>query len=235
MDAQVSAINRFLGTTTGREKLCRLVQYFARFYAFYLWRQGAPKDVIQRWADLKQHIGNGRKFFRLLKPIEFVQTAIHINGSVKDDIQRVTTIVKHLTNALYYSSEVFVLTTAVGFYRPKAIDKITSFGQRCWFISLFSSILADLYKLRQLNGRALELERGLKSSEEKKDPELLSQEKVLTKEVKAAYFQLLQDMVDIVIPAGNLRWLPVDEGVIGIAGMITAWMAMVTQWSKVNP
>ena len=75
--------------------------------------------------------------------------------------------------------------------------------------------------------------------------------------MKAAYFQLLQDVVDIIIPAGNLRWLPVDEGVIGIAGydhknrdehkksqvlmlnakcsMITAWTAMMTQWSKVNP
>lgn len=128
MDAQVSAVNRFLGTTTGREKLCRLVQYFARFYAFYLWRQGAPKEVIQRWADLKQHIGNGRKFFRLLKPIEFVQTAIHINGSVKDDIQRVTTIVKHLTNALYYSSEVFVLVCMGSFYRYRAVELTQGWG-----------------------------------------------------------------------------------------------------------
>lgn len=41
---------------------------------------------------------------------------------------------------------------------------------------------------------------------------------LVSREVKAAYFQLLQDVVDIIIPAGNLRWLPVDEGIIGIAG-----------------
>lgn len=111
MDAQVDAVNRYLGSTTGREKLCRLVQYFARFYAFYLFRKGAPKDVVERWAELKQHIGNGRKFFRLFKPIEFFQTAVHTANTLQDDFIRLTTISKHVFNAFYYLSEVFVLVS----------------------------------------------------------------------------------------------------------------------------
>ncbi|KAI9319421.1 peroxisomal biogenesis factor 11 [Dichotomocladium elegans] len=234
LDSQVDAVNRFLGTTVGREKLCRLVQYFARFYAFYLYRQGATKETIQRWADLKQHIGNGRKFFRLLKPIEFVQTSVH-TLTVKDEVMRLTTIIKHLGNALYYSSEVFVLTTAIGFYRPAGIDRITNFGQRCWFISLFASILSSLYKYRQLNTKAIQLAKVKRLQDGDKDSEITAQEKALSKQLRATSYQLLQDVVDIVIPSGNLGWLPVDEGVIGIAGMITAWMAMKTQWEKVNP
>ncbi|KAI8143254.1 peroxisomal biogenesis factor 11 [Fennellomyces sp. T-0311] len=232
LNAQVNAINSYLGTTTGREKLCRFVQYFARFYAFYLYRKGAPKAMIERWADLKQHIGNGRKFFRLFKPIEFVQTAAHSMAS-QDEILRLTAVVKHLGNALYYSSEVFVLTTAVGFYKPANIEKITRFGQRCWFISLFASIMSTLYKFRLLNLKSMVIEKNKRQLNGKKDPELNLQEKQLIKDVNANSYLLLQDCVDIIIPSGNLGWLPVDEGVIGIAGVITSLMAMNTQWQKV--
>ncbi|KAI9488605.1 peroxisomal biogenesis factor 11 [Zychaea mexicana] len=231
LNAQVTSVNNFLGTTTGREKLCRFIQYFARFYAFYLLRQGAPQSSSQRWNDLKQHIGNGRKFFRLFKPIEFVQTAVHSLGS-SDEVVRLTAVVKHLSNALYYCSEVFVLTTAIGFYKPKNVDKIQKFGWKCWFISLFASILASLYKFRLLNVKAVMLEKSKRHLEGKRDPELNLQEKQLVKEINSNSYQLVQDVVDIIIPSGNLGWLPVDEGVIGLAGAITSLMAVNTQWKK---
>jgi peroxin-11B len=106
--AGVEAFNRYLNTTVGREKLCRLVQYFARFYAFYLFRSGAPKDTIQRWVDLKTHLGNGRKFFRLLKPVEFAHTGIK-SLAIKDEVLRSTAVAKQTGMMLYYLSEVFVL------------------------------------------------------------------------------------------------------------------------------
>lgn len=52
---------KFLATTQGREKTYRGVQYFARFWVWYLLRQGASKDVIQKWEDLKKSLGIGRK------------------------------------------------------------------------------------------------------------------------------------------------------------------------------
>ncbi|KAG2221957.1 hypothetical protein INT45_010481 [Circinella minor] len=232
-NAQVTNVNSYLGTTTGREKLCRFVQYFARFYAFYLYRRGAPKDVFERWSELKNHIGNGRKFFRLLKPIEFVQTAVH-SLNTDNEIFRLTSIVKHLGNALYYSSEVFVLTTAIGFYKPNNITKIQRFGWKCWFISLFASIMSGLYKYRLLSLRSKVLMKSKRQSEHKGDPELDFQEKQLAKDTHSNSYQLLQDLVDIVIPSGNLGWIPADEGVIGIAGVITSLMAMNVQWQKTS-
>ncbi|KAI9268946.1 peroxisomal biogenesis factor 11 [Phascolomyces articulosus] len=233
LNAQVTHINSYLGTTTGREKLCRFVQYFARFYAFYLYRQGAAKETFERWGELKNHIGNGRKFFRLFKPIEFVQTAVH-SLDAPDEILRMTSVVKHLGNALYYCSEVFVLTTAIGFYKPKNVTKIQRFGWKCWFISLFASIMSSLYKYRLLNLRAIMLQRTKRQLEGKRDPEVNLQEKQLIKDTRSNTYQVLQDVVDIIIPSGNLGWLPVDEGVIGIAGVITSLMAMNTQWKNTS-
>lgn len=55
------------------------------------------------------------------------------------------------------------------------------------------------------------------------------------REKDATCYQLTQDLVDMLIPLGGLKWLELDEGVIGIAGMVTSAMAMKTQWKKTNP
>lgn len=109
-EAQIIALNKYLNVTTGREKACRLVQYFARFYAFYLFRTGASKETVQRWVNLKTHLGIGRKFFRLLKPVELAQSSIK-SYSLKDPVLRATQTIKFTSNFLYYTSEAMNLVS----------------------------------------------------------------------------------------------------------------------------
>jgi peroxin-11B len=75
-----------------------------------LFRHGAPKDTIQRWVDLKTHLGNGRKFFRLLKPVEFAQTGVK-SLSIRYEILRYTAVAKQIGMAFYYLTEVFALVS----------------------------------------------------------------------------------------------------------------------------
>ncbi|KAG1140917.1 hypothetical protein G6F37_008702 [Rhizopus arrhizus] len=235
----VDAFNRYLNTTVGREKLCRLVQYFARFYAYYLFRNGAPKDTIQRWIDLKSHLGNGRKFFRLLKPVEFAQVGVK-SLAIKDEILRYTAIAKQAGMFFYYLSEAFVLSNAISFYKPKNIKQITEFGQRCWLGALIASLLSGLYKFRQLSIREHMLEKSrtaLVNSEEKPEAqvtELKAQEKALARDKHNAKYQFVQDAVDAIIPLAGLGLLKADEGIVGLAGMTTSLLAMNSQWKKLN-
>ncbi|KAF7730696.1 Peroxisomal membrane protein PMP27 [Apophysomyces ossiformis] len=230
--SQVDALNRFLGTTVGREKACRFVQYFSRFYVFYLLRSGATKETIQRWSDLKSHISNGRKFFRLLKPIEFAQTGVK-SLTIQDEVLRSTAVIKQAGMFFYYCSEALVLANAIKFYKFEQIKKITEFGWKCWFVALAASILSGLYKLK----RAAVHEKMLKKGRQiEKDSVILKEdEKKLVKEKHATLYQLLQDSVDILIPIGSLGWIPLDEGFLGLAGMTTSLLAVNTQWKKVNP
>jgi len=72
---------KFGGTTLGRDKVSniifvsiipyrqmdqtyRAVQYFARFYAWYLLNKGDKTDAA-RWTALKSHLGTARKRMRL--------------------------------------------------------------------------------------------------------------------------------------------------------------------------
>ncbi|KAG0169588.1 Peroxisomal membrane protein PMP27 [Apophysomyces sp. BC1034] len=231
-NAQIDALNRFLATTVGREKACRFVQYFSRFYVFYLLRTGATKETVQRWNDLKSHISNGRKFFRLLKPIEFAQSGIK-SLAVQDEVLRSTAVVKQFGMFFYYCSEALVLANAIKFYKFEQIKKISDFGLKCWFVALAASILSSLYKLK----RAGITERMLQKSRtvEKDSVALKKEETALAKEKHTTLYQLVQDSVDILIPIGGLGWVPFDEGILGLAGMTTSLLAVNTQWKKVNP
>ncbi|KAI9494194.1 peroxisomal biogenesis factor 11 [Zychaea mexicana] len=192
----VDAVNRYLQTTVGREKLLRFVQYFSRFYAFYLLRTGAPKEAIQRWGDLKGHIGNGRKFFRLLKQLEFAQAGYKAL-SVQDEVLKVTAVLKQAGMFFYYCTEAVVLANAVNFYKVAKIKDIQQIGFKCWLTALTMSVISTLYKFRNLSIRAEQLEKTFKS--EKSSEQLVS----------------------------------FDEGIVGLAGMTTSWLAMTSQWKKV--
>ncbi|KAI8372391.1 peroxisomal biogenesis factor 11 [Blakeslea trispora] len=235
----VDAFNRYLNTTVGREKLCRLVQYFARFYAFYLFRTGAPKDVVQRWTNLKTHLGNGRKFFRLLKPVEFAQTGVK-SLALRDEVLRYTAVAKQAGMFFYYMSEVFVLSNSINFYKPTNIKTITELGQKCWLFAITASLLSGLYKFKQLTVRQHMLEKTRKAivnTEEKSEDQILelrAQEKALALDLYNTRYAFVQDAFDAVIPSAGLGYLKVDEGIVGLAGMITSSMAMVTQWKKLN-
>ena len=53
------------------------------------------------------------------------------------------------------------------------------------------------------------------------------------REVYAVKFQLTQDLFDALIPAGQLGYLSfMDEGLIGLAGVVSSLMGAYTQWVK---
>ncbi|CAO3667563.1 unnamed protein product [Rhizopus stolonifer] len=136
--------------------------------------------------DLKTHLGNGRKFFRLLKPVEFAQVGVK-SLTISDEIVRYTAVIKQAGMFFYYLSEALVLSNAINFYKPSNIKQITEFGQKCWLAALIASLLSGLYKSKQLNIRERMLEKTRKAivnSEKGSDTqitELKVQEKTLAK------------------------------------------------------
>lgn len=103
-DANITSFNKYLATTNGREKIYRLIQYFSRFYAFYLLRQGAPAKAIQRWSNLQNYLGTARKVFRFFKPIEVGQGVIK-SLAIKDPILRILQLARLASYFAYFTSE----------------------------------------------------------------------------------------------------------------------------------
>src|SRR5436853_4538535 len=56
---------------------------------------------------------------------------------------------------------------------------------------------------------------------------------VNNRELNATKYQLTQDVFDALIPAGTLGYLPfMDEGLIGLAGVVSSLLGGYTQWIK---
>ncbi|CRK20976.1 hypothetical protein BN1708_003342 [Verticillium longisporum] len=58
---------RFVATTVGRDKLLRTLQYFARFYAWYLLRTNGTAAQTAPWDAIKKQFGLTRKLMRVGK------------------------------------------------------------------------------------------------------------------------------------------------------------------------
>jgi len=59
---------KFVSTTVGRDKLLRTLQYFSRFYAWYLFRTNGTPGEIAPWEAMKKQFGLIRKAMRVRSP-----------------------------------------------------------------------------------------------------------------------------------------------------------------------
>jgi peroxin-11B len=59
---------KFVATTAGRDKLFRTLQYFSRFYVWYLLRINATPSGIAPWESINKQFGLARKVMRVGLP-----------------------------------------------------------------------------------------------------------------------------------------------------------------------
>jgi len=102
----------------------RAVQYFARFYAWYLLRKG-NKDEVSRWVNLKSHLGLARKcaypvvafelnfnflraVMRLGKPMECLQAALKASFSPGPAAEIITMVARQIGYFIYLSYDAFI-------------------------------------------------------------------------------------------------------------------------------
>jgi len=238
-------ILKLLATTVGRDKIYRAVQYFARFYAWYLYRKGSSKDDVARWNALKDSLATSRKLMRVGKPLEHIQAATNSFG-LPDEMLKATAIGRQLGYAGYLTLDMLVWVQKSGFYKFKNIKTINENAQRFWLVGIAFSIISGIYKLRKVHLRLHALERtkrskqvelqalGNASARSSADADYRVEEKTLDNERHATLYQLLQDALDATIPATSLKYLNLDDGIIGLAGLATSLMGAKTQWKKVN-
>lgn len=98
----VSHFLRYAATTIGRDKLLRIVQYFSRFYAWYLFRTNNPQISIAPFEALKKDCGLARRLMRMGKFMEHLRlaaTAADAKGG--DEILRICGVGRQLGYATY--------------------------------------------------------------------------------------------------------------------------------------
>ncbi|KAF9437126.1 Peroxisomal membrane protein PMP27 [Entomortierella beljakovae] len=224
---------KFTATVVGRDKIYRAVQYFSRFLAWYLFRQGATKETVARFNNLKKTLGLSRKLMRFGKPVEHLENAAKAT-SLKDEVIRFCTVGRQLAYAGYLTLDGLIFIDGSGAYKFKNIKTYSKNASRFWLAGIVFSFICGLYKTRQIQMRREAAARGLAHSGESEKSQARTDLKAIAKEQHSVNKQLLQDGLDMLLPASGLGYLDLDDGALGLIGTATAIMGAQAQWNKVN-
>ncbi|KAF9098800.1 Peroxisomal membrane protein PMP27 [Mortierella sp. GBA35] len=220
---------KFTATTVGRDKIYRAVQYFSRFLAWYLLRQGSSKETVARFNNLKKTLALSRK----CKPVEHLEAAVIATG-VADEFIRFCSVGKQLAYAGYLSYDALIFLDGAGAYKFKNIKRYTELANKFWLAGIVFSFISGLYKTRQIQIRKETALRGLKHRGESEKTFSRTELSSLAKEQHAVNKALLQDGLDMLIPSTGLGYVDLDDGAVGLIGTVTSLMGAQSHWAKVN-
>ncbi|GAA5822129.1 hypothetical protein JCM11251_004866 [Rhodosporidiobolus azoricus] len=220
-------------TTVGRDKLYRAVQYFARFLAFYCLRKGYSNETVARLSALKSTLALSRKLMRIGKPLEHLQAAVK-GLDISDPVLKITAVGRQLGYAGYLFNDMLIWlhTAKVRPFTAPTAQTLSQRAARLWFSGIAFSLVSSVYRLIDLRRREqLALNAVRRGSE--KDGAGKVELKAVRAQQSAVRFQLVQDALDILIPASTLGYHSLDDGVLGLIGTVTSFMGLRSQVQKV--
>ena len=225
--------------------MLRTIQYFARFYSWYLFRTNCPTKQIVPWDVAKKQLGLIRKAMRLGKNVEhFKAAAVAADSKGLDPVLKTCAVGRQLGYATYLTLDMATFVSprprrplsppartltvrqldAAGI-RPSATAKRLQRGAyRAWIIGISFNIVGGLYTLYQLRQR--------ESAIDKKDGEGVVEHKKLVRERNATNLQLLSDICDWTAPGSALGYVGFDEGIVGLAGTTSSLIGLWGAWKK---
>ena len=151
---------KFASTTVGRDKLLRTIQYFARFYAWYLFRTNAVKGAIAPWEAIKKQFSVTRKLMRVGKNIEHLKAAAAAaDSSFLDPIMRCATVGRQLGYFVYLTLDISTALDAAGIRKSPHAKNIQAYAFRFWAFGITCSIMAQSYTLHTLKQREAKVDK----------------------------------------------------------------------------
>ncbi|KIW95999.1 uncharacterized protein Z519_03065 [Cladophialophora bantiana CBS 173.52] len=220
---------RYVATTVGRDKVLRTIQYFSRFYAWYLYRTNNPTSAILPWTAIKNQFGLTRKILRVGKFVEHIRAGSELyDAAVKsgngDKIVQYLQILRQIGYAGYMFFDMMTLLDAMGVKKDPRAKSIQATAYRFWFTGLVASALAGIYntyKLRQ-HARAVD----------EKDAEAKVEKVKIARQQQTVNIQLISDLCDLTVPSTILGYVNLDDGIIGLAGVTSSLLGMYGAWQK---
>ncbi|KAI9712701.1 MAG: Peroxisomal membrane protein PMP27 [Bogoriella megaspora] len=216
---------RYVATTVGRDKLLRTLQYFSRFYAWYLYRTNHTASEIAPYEAIKKQFGLSRKLMRVGKFVEHFQAAAKASDARNmDPVLKYCAIGRQLGYGFYLSFDAITYFDAAGIKPNSAAKRLQREAYKAWLFGLICNTVAGFYTLYHLRQRALKID--------KKDAEGTVEQKKLQRERNVASLQLVSDLCDIAVPSSAVGYLNLDDGIVGLAGTVSSLIGVWTAWKK---
>jgi peroxin-11B len=145
---------KFVATTVGRDKLLRTLQYFSRFYAWYLFRTNGTPGEIAPFDAIKKQFGLTRKILRIGKNVEhFKAAAIAADSKGLDPVVKYCAVGRQLGYAGYLTFDAATVLDAAGIRKSAAAKRLQKEAYKCWMVGLLFSVVSSSYTLWNLRAQ----------------------------------------------------------------------------------
>ncbi|KAJ1963589.1 Peroxisomal membrane protein PMP27 [Dipsacomyces acuminosporus] len=238
---------KYTTTLVGRDKLCRLAQYFSRFLVYLINRKmqtsGKTAGAVEWLATLVKiqgAMGTTRKIMRSGKFIDFFQLFVRaLQAKGEDEISKLLNILHKLGMFGFMAGDTIgLLGSTLGLIRLKDPAKVGRAAQRAWMLAIVSQLLSSVYQLRALALREADLQRVRKHVEKSADVlgdrECVVEEQIIRRQKAQANRQLLVSVLDLTIPLKGLGIVNINEGIVGLAGTITSMLGAQDVLAKIT-
>ncbi|KAK7721912.1 Peroxisomal membrane protein PMP27 [Botryosphaeria dothidea] len=216
---------KFVATAVGRDKFLRTLQYWSRFYAWYLYRTNNPQAKVAQYDAVKKNFGMARKLLRLGKFVEhFKAAAIAADAKGMDAVLKYCAIGRQLGYAGYMLLDNLTVPDVVGFRKSANIKTVQEQAYRAWMTGLLFNVVAGVYSLAQLRKRV--------AAVDEKEAESVVEKKKIEREGNAAKIQLISDLCDLAVPLSALGYVTLDDGIVGLSGTVSSLLGLWTVWKK---
>lgn len=145
---------KFVATTVGRDKILRTIQYFSRFYAWYLYRTNGTPASIAPFEAIKKQFGLARKLMRVGKNVEhFKAAATFADSKGMDPVLKYLAVGRQLGYGGYLTFDAFTYLDAAGIKPSPAAKRLSREAYKAWFVGLAFSAISGAYSLYRLRER----------------------------------------------------------------------------------
>ncbi|KAJ1721996.1 Peroxisomal membrane protein PMP27 [Coemansia erecta] len=233
---------RYTGMLGGRDKLCRLAQYFSRLMVYVLSQRqlihGKPSGTaaatswLATFAKVQAAMGVTRKIMRAGKFVEFLQLLVRtLCVSGEDEVAKLLSAVHKAGMFVFMGADTLgLLAGPLALLRLRNAPRVARIGQRGWLVALVSQVLLAAYRLRNFAVREGDLRRVRRQVEKAGDAmgdrECAVEEQMVGRGKALARRQLVAAALDLTIPAKGLGLLVVNEGLVALAGTVTSCMGI---------
>ncbi|KAK0456448.1 peroxisomal biogenesis factor 11 [Armillaria borealis] len=171
--------------------------------------------------------------------MENLQAALRaVLSSSSSAPEQITTIARQIAYFGYLSLDSLVWANSIKFshFKSETAQKIQRLSNRFWFTGIVFGLLNGIIKMLRIH-KELSALKKVKSVGEKDlgtEADYSTKATALKASRAATLHQLTLDSLDIWIPATGLGLTNLNDGVLGIFGLITSLMAARKHWNSVN-
>ncbi|KAJ2801268.1 Peroxisomal membrane protein PMP27 [Coemansia guatemalensis] len=189
-------------------------------------------EWIATLTRIQQTLSTTRKVMRSGKFVAFFQQAVRtLAGAGGDEVVRVLGAAHKLGMFVFMAADTLgLLGTTLALVRLRNPTRVARIGQRGWMYALIAQLLSALYQLRGLALRNADLQRVRrhvgKTGDVMGERECAMEEQAIRTQRTGLTRQLTASVLDLAIPIKGLGILPLNEGLVALAGSITSLMGV---------